>query len=305
MAFNVRCFLSGLCAYVPDRPLDPEDPPEAIGVIMPNAMQKWTAYDSDELKPHFPMLVAPSRFVKGANLPPNTEVVWFLERLALRFDAPQGQPADLKVVLDSNRTNRCFSWAPSMKEAAPAFSAIDPSCFKRRASKDLTSARLILKQGELASDQFRNGSNSFRFSDALGSNPNARSMAGRAVLEIRGVKHFHVKWYKLDEVDEGQDPSAVEETLELEAGNGKWVEFEVGNLCNGCMPARFDEMTSATEDRDFRWYYKLCKDRNGISKVLKKGRLLPFPAGNGTGGPGAIQCMGAVFDPDSSVRELL
>lgn len=282
MSFNVQCVLSGLCSYVPNHSND------KMAVVMVDAGKHGTARDGQELAPHFPLLIVESRFVPGSDLPPGTEVVWRLDRLALRFEVEGGMPERLNIL--SNSTDD-FRLVPAMHEAAPDFTEIDPDCFDDRRSRGLVATRLILDRGRLGAHDFQpDRIPGFRFEGKLGNtSQEVRKMANRAALHLDGVNRFQVMWRSMD----GRE---TEKPFMLVAPANETLRFHIGNFCDGCLPRRIDDLPQVKEfeDVDFRWYYELCRDRGRIS--IRREESLPIPAiSDGGGGPGAIQCMGGRF----------
>jgi hypothetical protein len=291
MGFKVRCVFSGACVYVPNMPLDPKKPPTKMAVIMADARKARKGIDGTDLTPHFPLLIVDSRFVPDSSLPPGTQVVWPLDRLALRLKVEGGHPRNLVVSLGATGfSSDDFRWAPGMNEAAPNFTEIDPKCFEDLGSKGLVVTRFILDRGFLASHDFHPKQlPTFSFESNLGSTANPRKMANRSALNMESVKKFSILWRHLD------SKARKEREFSLASPKGELVELNIGNFCDGCLPKRASEPSvKGYNDIDFRWHYELCRDRDTIPQYLQ-GKLLPIPKTKGSGGPGAIQCMSGGF----------
>src|SRR4029077_14817579 len=293
MLFKVRCVFSGVCVYVPNMPLDPKKPPTKMSVIMADSRKARKGIDGENLTPHFPLLIVDSRFVPNSSLPPGTQVVWPLDRLALRLRADGGHPRNLVVALGTPKLSNDFRWTPGMDEAAPNFTEIDPRCFEDSDSKGLVATRFTLDCGFLASHDFHPKQlPTFSFEPTLGSTAKGRKMANRTALQLESVRQFSILWRHLD----GRDKK--EKRFDFVSSEGEMIDLNIGNFCDGCLPKKATEPPLVGhQDGDFRWHYELCKDRNDIPSTLPQGKLLPIPKTKGSGGPGAIQCMSGGFAP--------
>jgi hypothetical protein len=81
MAFTFRIIFSGLCAFIPDEPFGGHRPPRSMLVLLPNALeprllkppegdnQSETEKKPVILPPHFPLLLAQSKYLQASQHP--------------------------------------------------------------------------------------------------------------------------------------------------------------------------------------------------------------------------------------------
>jgi len=317
MSFNFRVIFSGLCAFVPDRPIAPVGPldekPTSMRVVMVDARTRTKAVDGGVLEPHFPIAVISTTNLKGRNgILPGTRLEWRLDRKELKFVIQDGTPKGFDLVqgalrgapapgsipdpgalpADTPLAPHDFAWGAHMQEAAPNFARIDPRCFQDAGSMGLVAARVVIDRGELANRAFDPEMTPRYFFDKTlsGGDLAPRPFANTTSLEIKAVSGVQLVARDLDGL---QSP----EKLTLAGADNEWVEITVSNMDDGRLPERLpDPDLLPTEDADFRWFYSLCANRDQLAGVLN-GRLLPVPEPVPGGGPGAVQCMHATFMP--------
>jgi hypothetical protein len=312
MSFHFRVVFTGLCAYVPNRPIDPvglvKDKPTRVQVIMVDAREPRTAVDSSKLPPHFPIAYIEAENLAASNgVPSGTRLEWLLDRRELTFELADGKPTHFDLVQGAlvaptplipgkptapvPRAATDFGWGAHMEAHAPDFAQIDPLCFQDAGSKGLVATRVVLTQGRLTNFAFDPNSTFYFFDASLGGpgNKEDRPYSNKVALEVRDVTGVKLVARDLD----GKRPT---ERLDLTGPAGDWTTITVANLCDGRTPERNPLTTQEPkDDDDFRWFYELCENRQNLAAALN-GASLPIPRiAPGHGGPGAVQCMRATF----------
>jgi hypothetical protein len=316
MPFNFRVVFNGLCAFVPNRPIAavgllPEKPTE-MDIVLVDARMRTTAIDGGALEPHYPVAVIKSANLKDASgVPPGTRLEWRLDRRELTFAVQDGTPREFVLVqgavrgappqgaianpavlpADTPKAADDFAWGAHMQLAAPNFARIDPRCFQDAGSLGLISARVLVRRGEMSTRGF-DPERTARYSlDATlgGGTSKPRPFTNKASLEIEGVTAIRL-------IARDMDDLLPHEEIALTGPENEWVEITIANADDGRLPERLPNPTSSeTEDKDFRWFYSLCADRDRLGAALNQGSL-PIPIRQGGAGPGAVVCMNLTFD---------
>ncbi len=326
MSFDFRAIFSGLCAYVPNRPLrgeknrvlEPRGLSTAIQVVMVDARNERRAPDRRLMRTHVPILFAPSteHLVGHQHLTPSSGLIWNLDRLQLRFrvkkgdrqDGFLGEPLGVRLSSPSNRGFTAlddFSWGVSMEEIAPDLGDIDPRCFEAEGSAGLVAARVLLDQGEISTFNLGVDKNWTFVSDkkrplegptTLGGRFNPRFISNKTCVKFESVEEVSIEALSLDLPPDMASENKTKLVFRAPSAKGPertTVDVNVGNICSWNFTR---VVNSPKRDADFRWFYELSERRETI--VLPKNCSLPIPerVPGGPVGNGTSICVRSTFN---------
>lgn len=283
MAFNCRIKFTGLCAFVPNKPLPGT---ERMCVVLVDGTgadaTAIRALDGTVLRRHRAFLSFDLKNLPGftSQRPKEGKGIWYLEKQRLTLDVGAGgqafsttfDPAIDAAVDHAGPTTpqeaRSFSWVADMKKVAPAHSKMDANAVSKTPPAEVL-AQVILTKGTLFTSKIEKVR--WCFPNVLGPDIIRKPVAHEVTLELTSIPKLIINAAKLS-------PSAVPVSLELQpATTGEDVEIEIVNLCEE-NPLRWDRHNpQPKDDEDFRWYYQLLEpsERAKVKNTIR-GLSLPI-----------------------------
>ncbi|HVT18674.1 MAG TPA: hypothetical protein VHQ90_21145 [Thermoanaerobaculia bacterium] len=324
MSYTFRLKFSGLCAFVPNKPID--DDPDYVDVLLVNAN-----YDSDSdfgqtigpLEPHTPNVWFTLRDLAGVREPQGDYqhhgAMWLLvgEQINIGF-SKNGEPVPrekrLKIVHRSMKEKApdsrlkeedYFDWVAPMEKIHPQACDVDPRCLDLKPPPDLVIARIRLDDGVLKSDKIGKVNDKAviaQFVPPLADEPCKQALTHRVVLELEVPDDVSVVLTTSEFGDSAvlRQATLGPPTQSAAQGAGE-VKVLVSNLCCGYYLGEATDLPGPVEppgsDGDFKAFYILAKD------PVKAGTPLPIPVPveydttGGQGGSEPIHCNVALFRP--------
>jgi hypothetical protein len=284
MAFDCRIKFTGLCAFVPNKPLD-QSPDKMCVVLVDGTQADATpiqAIDGTILRRHRAFLVFDLKNLPGfpPQRPKEGKGVWYLEQQRLTLDLGGGGQAfsttfDATIDATPDLTGpspgqeNSFSWVANMVKIAPTHAKMNASSVTTTPPAEVI-AQVILDQGTLATSQMEKIR--FCFPNTLGPDILRKPLAHEVTLTLTAIPKLIVNATPLA-------AGGVPVSLELQqAAAGEPIEIEIVNLCEE-NPLRWPKVSPIPQDdEDFRWYYQLLDAaEQGRVKTEIRGLSLPIP----------------------------
>ncbi len=309
MSFDFRAQFTGLCAFVPNKPLryqnhgDVNNPPTKMMIMMVDARSKRRAPDGEDMRPHFPVVTFNSKDIAGSDRTIDAvDTIWYLDRQQLEFQLRDGEGASFSIIQGEKQPNKAnfqkdddFGWIADMTEITKDHGQIDPKCFKSTESKGLIAARVLLDKGKLSTSQFHHNPEWGFSKVSEGENTSlkgkfaARALGNQATLHLGTVSEVTLVATHIE--------SGERSELRLAPSSGD-VRIKVGNLCRRILPLPPRTTVAAgsqpNKDDDFRWFYELVDGRCMLP--IPQGKSLPIPRRrSGGSGNSPVRCMMATF----------
>ena len=284
MAFDCHIKFTGLCAFVPNKPLD--QTPDRMCVVLVDGTHAddfpIQALDGTILRRHRALLVFDLKNLPGFSPRPHEgRGVWYLEQQRLTLDLGGGGQAfsttfnatidntpDLQGPPTSGPADS-FSWMANMVKIAPRHSKLNASAVTTTPPPEVI-AQVILDRGTLATSLIEKIR--WCFPNTLGPDILRKPLAHEVTLTLTAIPKLVVNAAALP-------GGGVPLSLELQpAAAGETVEIEIVNLCEE-NPLRWPKTNPLpVDDEDFRWYYQLL-DANEQATVITElhGLSLPIP----------------------------
>lgn len=279
MPFNCTIRFTGLCAFVPHRPL--QQAPERMCVVLVNGKSEGTrAVDGTELRQHLGFVLFDLR-----NLPPGTahpkqhQGVWYLDRQRVVIDTDGADldttsyiariDTEFNISAPQAGETTSFAWIAGLTKLMPDFSAIDPSCVS---TNDVSApppasvlAQVFFNKGRLSAEEPAN--QVWSVSSALSTQVTRQPFAHEAVLTLTGVTRLRLAATAM--------PGGLNDVLELVPGPLGRIELTIANLCDD-NPLRWPRSPKPADDDDFKWYYELMA-RPQQTQINQRRRGAPLP----------------------------
>jgi len=286
MAFQVDVKFGGLCAHVPNKPLDQK--PTRMWVVMPEARAPWKR----TICKHFPAIVVDADRVAGAG--GQTKLYWPITRKEITLHPEWAAPTDeVDLDLTSPSEDQDFRRVPDLGVIKPAAATINPAFRKDKESKGLVVARVILDKGYLRSlPVSSNLEIYFPNGDAFGTATDKAQFAHDALLSLPNLKKLVIEARDLD--------TGTVDKLPIFGGTDL-CEITIGNLCSDLWLSELGKLQpypdlpgpgGALTDPDFEAFYTLS---NPEPKSDPKGPVPTWPGGGGS--TGGSKCHMVRFNP--------
>lgn len=269
MPYTLRIVFSGLCAFVPDKPFDPADPPTEVVALLRNLFKPIVFSNGDVMAVHIPRVeVEPKNYRSTSTRPidfvqdPGTSQerdVFVCRFEDIKF-APEGvlpSPGTLTVnavrpVDENNPTpdeKRSLYWLADFRDSAGANARIKTMLLGDIIPDDgpLVSCRVFISSGELQSQQLQDGL--WIFDPRLQPKKLTRSIA----LEFKGLsRDSEIVFREFDQTQEtkiavGPPASSPTEDVVIEIKNAEVDRF-----------LEFPGERVVQEDYDYEAYFDLC-----------------------------------------------
>ena len=334
MAFDVRMIITGVCAYVPDRPLgDLQNPPEKLRVILPDGRQGMTIGRA-EICEHTPFLRVLPANVGQTDLKVDVEDDLFktfrLDRKLLAFALTETRPQANDFLIHQGLRKKIrpqplgddiqdITWVPQLDRIAPGFADIAADCLRPMKPPAEVVSHLIVNRGKVGT-HFGPGSQWHKLVWDFTSLPAGKSyrqaFSSQVEVIFEDLESFRIEVTSLD------DPGS-QQFLELHPAHGEDdITFAVGNLCekglkglgigNVLIPDPVStHVTAVTHaeaakassvqkvpDLDTQLVYRLLADRTGFEQSFSQlGAPVPQRGGLPPGfvGDPSARCFGMFF----------
>ena len=288
MPYDVKIVFSGLCAYVPNKPLGvAADPPTRMRLVMPD-LRVAKKVGVHQVARHLPVLaIDPGFLAGGAGAATGSMAVLPIARREISFAFKRAAGLGLSIDQSGPGTDTDFNRGPAMRDAATQHARIDGACLAPKPPAAV-GARVQVDAGHLAAHQ--PNKDLFYFRDEKQRLSEVKARAHEISLHFHQVTDFEIRSRDLDAAASGATP-----WLRVAAAAGATAELEIGNLCDGDLALYWKlpaPEAESLDDVDFAAYYLLSANAASIHP-----EDFPPILTEQAGGGKTARCHDAIFEP--------